>query len=271
MTKLKDALKGRLPAKELRLVPTSFDVVGSIAIFSDFPQALARKEKIIAEKLMELNKNVKTVAKKIKMHKGRYRTKKIKIIAGEGTKETLHKENGAIIKLDVEKCYFSPRLSNERLRIARLVKPNEKVLVMFSGIAIYPMVIAKNSDAREIYGIELNPIAHKYAVENIKLNKIKNIQLIKGDAKKEIKKIKAKFDRIVMPLPKSADRYLESALKVAKKNATVHFYDFQAEGEFEKSVDKIKKKVKKFKVLNIVGCGQSSPRMHRVCVDFKLL
>ena len=74
-----------------------------------------------------------------------------------------------------------------------------------------------------------------------------------------------------MPLPKSADRYLESALKVAKKNAMIHFYDFQADGEFERAVDKIKKKVKKLKVLNVVKCGQSSPRMHRICIDFKLL
>jgi hypothetical protein len=43
-------------------------------------------------------------------------------MSGEKRTETTHKENGVNIKLDVEKCYFSPRLSQERLRIAKLVK-----------------------------------------------------------------------------------------------------------------------------------------------------
>ena len=73
---------------------------------------------------------------------------------------------------NVEKVYFSPRLATERLRIAKLVKKNESVLVMFSGSGAYPLVIAKNSNPNIIYGIEVNPIAHKYAEQNIFLNKI---------------------------------------------------------------------------------------------------
>ena len=36
---------------------------------------------------------------------------------------------GIILKLDIEKVYFSPRLSNERLRISKLVKTT-LILVM---------------------------------------------------------------------------------------------------------------------------------------------
>ena len=46
-------------------------------------------------------------------------------------------------------------------------KPGEKVLVMFSGCAPYPVVIGRNTKAKEIYGIELNPLAHKFAEENV--------------------------------------------------------------------------------------------------------
>lgn len=271
MVSLKDSLSKKLSKDNLKLLPSSFDVVGSIAIFSDVPKELRGVEKLIGNQLMQLNKNIKTVAKKVGFHKGKYRTKKIKIIAGEKTKEALHKENNITVKLDVEKCYFSPRLGSERLRIAKLVKPKESVLVMFSGVGIYCLVIAKNSRAKEVYGIELNPAAHKYAIENVKLNKFSNVFLIKGDVKKESSRLKKKFDRIIMPLPKSAGDFLDSASKVAKKNAIVHFYDFEHENEINMAVEKIRSKVKRFKVLRIVKCGEYSPGSYRVCVDFKIL
>lgn len=184
MKQIKELLKDKLTQKELSLVPSSFDIVGSILIFSEFPEELIKKEKIIAEAFLKELKNIKTICKKTKVYSGIYRTPKLKIITGEKTKETIHKENGVLLKLDVEKVYFSTRLSNERLRIAKLVQPEEEILVMFSGCGVYPCVISKNSHAKHIYGIEINPIGHKYAQENLKLNKIKNIELYCGDVKR---------------------------------------------------------------------------------------
>ncbi|MDD5177708.1 MAG: methyltransferase domain-containing protein [Candidatus Nanoarchaeia archaeon] len=264
---LKESLKNKLTKKELSLVPRSFDQIGNIAIFSEFPKELKKKEKLIGETLIKLNKNLKTAAIKSEKHSGRFRTKKVRIIAGEKTKGTTHKESGVILKLDVEKCYFSPRTGSERLRIAKLVKKNESVLVMFSGISPLPLVISKNSKAKEIYGIEINPVAHKYAEENIKLNKVKNVFLYKGDVKKILPKLK-KFDRILMPHPTDAASYLDLAFKHLKKNGILHFYDFQEEDNFDKAVEKIKKKAKG-KVLRVVKCGDYGPRIYRICVDFR--
>ena len=67
------------------------------------------------------------------------------------------------------------------------------MLVMFSGCGIFPVNISKNTNAKEIYGIEINPTAHKYALENIKLNKLFNIKLFKGDVNKVLPKINKKF------------------------------------------------------------------------------
>ena len=66
---------------------------------------------------------------------------------------------------------------------------------------------SKNSPAKHIVGIEKNPIGHKYALENLRLNtKIAGkIELLKGDVRKVAPKLKKKFDRILMPLPKSAE------------------------------------------------------------------
>ena len=233
---LKFYLKDKLRDKELELMPTSFDVVGDILIFSDFPKELAKKEKLIGKIILDKYHHIKTILKKTKKYSGKFRTPKLKIIAGEKRKETIHKENNVFIKLDVEKVYFSARMSSERKRIADLIKPNESVLVMFSGSGIYPLAIAKNTECKEVYGIEINPAAHKYAVENIKKNKLENkIKLFLGDVRKIMPKLNKKFDRILMPLPKGGENFLELALKYIEKNGTIHFYNFLHEGEFEKA------------------------------------
>ena len=164
-------------------------------------------------------------------------------------------------------------MSSERKRVSKLVKPDESVLVMFSGAAPYPLVIAKNTKCREVYGIEINPTAHKYALENIKKNKLENkIKLFLGDVKKVLPKLNRKFDRILMPLPKGGENFLELALKHAKKGSFIHFYDFLNENEFSKAEEKVfnvcNKSKRKCKIINVVKCGQYSPRFYRVCVDF---
>ena len=273
--RIKDFLKGKLNDKELSLVPSSFSMVGNIIIFSDFPKDLLKKEKIIGNEILKNFKHIKSVFKKTKKYSGKFRTLKLKLLAGLKSKETECKENNVRIKLNVEKVYFSPRLSEERKRIFLQVKNNEIVLVMFSGCAAYPLVIAKNSNAKEVYGIELNPIAHKYALENLKLNKLENkIKLSLGDVKKVLPKINKKFDRIIMPLPKTADNFLDIALDKINKNGIINFYCFSEENKYDKIIklinDECKKKKMQCKILNIVKCGQYSPRVVRICVDFKV-
>ncbi len=272
---LKKLLENKLTKKQLDILPSSYDMIGSILVFSDFPEKLKKKEKQVGEALIKLHKNIKTVCKKTKKFSGKYRLSKLKIIAGEKKKETVHKENNTALKLNVENVYFSPRLSTERKRVYLLVKPNESILVMFSGCGIYPVVISKNTKAKEIYGIEINPLAYKYAKENIKLNKSNNIKLFCGDVKKIVPKLNKKFDRILMPLPRGAENFLDLALKASGKNTIIHFYNFSEENNYGKLtniIDKAcKKQKKKHKILRIVKCGQFSPRVIRICIDFKIL
>ncbi|MEK6973844.1 MAG: methyltransferase domain-containing protein [Nanoarchaeota archaeon] len=261
-----------LTKKEIDLIPKSFDVIGDILVFTDFPEKLIKKEKEVGNYILKKLKNVKVVAKRTKNFSGTFRTAKLKIIAGEKRKETVHRENNCIFKLNVETCYFSSRLGNERLRIARQVKKNEIVLTMFSGVAAYPITLSKLTKSEEIYGIEINPSAHKYAQENLILNKIKNIKLIKGDVRKVMPKMKIKFDRILMPLPKDAGKFLDLAFSKIKKKGIIHFYYFLREDEIpEIGIKKIKEQKKKFKLLRVVRCGQIAPRKYRVCFDIKVL
>jgi tRNA (guanine37-N1)-methyltransferase len=271
--KLKDKLKGKLTKKQMELVPSSFDVVGDIAII-EIPLDLEKKEKIIAKALLDLHKNIKVVCKKAGLHTGIFRRQKLRIIGGERRKTTEYKENNVRMKLHVQDVYFSPRLSTERKRIMEMVKKGEDILVMFSGCAPYVLVIAKNTSAKEVYGIEINPIAHKFAIQNMILNKLNNVKLLKGDVRLVAPTLKKKFDRILMPLPLGGENFLDVALSLIKKNGTIHYYDFKEEDAFDiskkKARDACKKAKKKCKILNLKKCGQIGKRTFRICIDFKV-
>ncbi len=274
MTDLRQALREKLNKKELESLRSGFDVVGDIAII-EVPEELKKKEKIIASTVLELLKNVKTVLKKSGHRYGKYRRQKLVFLAGENKKVTIHKESNSRLKLNVETCYFSLRMGAERLRITKLVKPNERIMVMFSGIAPYPIVMARNTKLKEIIGVELNPEAHRYALENLKLNKVQDkIKLYQGDVEKIVPEL-GKFDRILMPAPQNADLFLSTALKASKKNTTIHFYCFSTIEELKNFKDKIKTACKKVKrpcrILRAVKAGQHKPRSFRWCIDFKVL
>lgn len=270
---LKEALKDKLNKNQLSQLVKSFDLIGDIAII-EIPKDLIKKQRLIAAELLNLNKNIKAVFKK-GIHKGIFRTQKLTWLSGQREKITECRENGIRLRLDVEKTYFSPRLATERKRIAEEVKKNESILVMFSGVGPYPIVISKNSNPRDIYSIEINPVAIGFQKENILINKIKNIKLFEGDVRKIGPKLNKKFDRILMPLPKGDENFLDISLGLIKKKGVVHFYDFVEEKDFpDKSIEKIKKECgklnKKFKILKTAKCGQLAPRAYRVCIDFRV-
>ncbi|MAG50807.1 hypothetical protein CL621_04185, partial [archaeon] len=86
-----------------------------------------------------------------------------------------------------------------------------------------------------------------------------------SDVRKVVPKFGKKFDRILMPLPKGAKTYLDLALKVIKSKGIIHLYMFLQEDEIKRI------KLKGFKILRRVKCGQYSPRLYRVCLDIQPL
>lgn len=283
-----EAVKERLSKEELKHLNTAFDVVGEIAII-EIDKELENKEKEIAETLLKTEKKVKTVAKKKGEHKGEFRIQDYKFLAGLDRFETVHKESGVTIELDIRKIYYSPRLVGERLRIASQIKKGESVLVMFSGVGIYPFVFARHSKASRILGVEINSDACFYASESLKLNKIKDVELVCADVRDYFKDSKEKFDmsvnrkaisdhaqkpqvfdRIVMPLPRNAGDFLDVAVKLIKKKGIVHFYFFDKEdvlNDYSRLNELFFKHFKRFKILKVVKAGQQSPGVFRLCAD----
>jgi len=254
---------------------SSFEIIGSrekaIAIV-EIPDELKKKQKEIAQEIIKKHKNVKTVLKKTSERIGIYRIKKYRIILGDKNTEVIHKESGCRFKLDPRKVYFSPREGTERLRIANQVKKNEKILVMFAGVGPFAIIISKKQPSSEIIAIEINPKAVKYMKENIKLNKTNNIIPIKGDVREKAKKYFSYFDRVIMPLPHDAEKFLNLAIKCLNKKGTIHLYTIEREDKIEQKAKKIISKIKNHKVkYKIKKVLPYSPRTNKYCIDIKLL
>ena len=133
---LRTHLKDKLEPNELELLYTSYDIVGNIAVIR-VPEALELRTQTIVEALLKTQKHVKSVLRQISPVAGDFRLRDLAWVAGEKKTETVYKEFGCLFKVDLVRCYFSPRLSYERMRITKLIQPNEVIVNMFAGVGCY--------------------------------------------------------------------------------------------------------------------------------------
>nr|WP_302577750.1 class I SAM-dependent methyltransferase family protein [Methanobrevibacter arboriphilus] len=271
---LTEHLKGKLTEKEIEDLKTSFDIIGDTVIL-EIPEDLENQKNVIGDAALAFTGR-KSVFMKKSAVEGVTRTRKLELIAGEDIYETIHKEHGVRLKLDVKKVYFSPRLATERKRLAKQVKDGEIILDMFAGIGPFPILIAKKHEV-DIYATDINKEAIKYMENNIEINKLKGkIRPILGDVKKiaEEKFIKEniRFDRIIMNLPGTAKDFLELAMTLVNNEGIIHYYEFSDGYESAiKRIEKIaKKQNKNFKILNTRKVKSSSPKEWHIVVDAQI-
>jgi len=206
------------------------------------PEPLEHHSRLIAEAIMNTHREVKSVWRQSSSVSGDYRLRSLEFLIGKKTTETHYKEHGCIYKTDLKKTYFSPRLSYERLRIPKLIQRGEIVLNMFAGVGCYSISIAKHSEPKKVYSIDVNPYAFQYLNENIRLNRVEKVVVpIQGDAKTVTEnKLQNIADRVLLPLPELAYEYLDYAMLALKpEGGWIHYYDFEYAKKNENPVQKI--------------------------------
>jgi len=234
---MEEYLKGQIPPDKMEDFKKSFDIIGDVVIL-EIPDGLEREKKDIAEAALKFTKR-SAVYRKGSEVKGVIRTRELEHLAGEDRSETIHREFGTRIMLDVKKVYFSPRLATERKLIADQVQDGELVLDMFTGVGPFALNIAKLHEVK-VYAVDINPDAIKYLEQNVELNKLQErIVPLQGDVKEVLEKMDLKFDRIIMNLPGSAREFLSVAMEHLKPRGVLHYYQFSR--DMDDPVHRIKK------------------------------
>ncbi len=272
---LKKALEDVLSKKESEELFSAFDQIGDIIVVR-IPDSLVSKKEVIGKTLLEQVKTAKSVFYQSSSVEGEFRTRNLQLLAGEDKTETEYKEFGCRFLVDVEKAFFSPRLSTERDRIANLVQDGETVINMFGGVGMFSIIAAKRKKCT-VYNIDINPVAAKLCEKNIELNKLKGkIISINGDAAQIIEdKIMEEGDRTLMLLPERSDEFLNSAISATKNNGIIHYYSHIHADEKNKAstlseqhyleITPIKSKILNSKIVRAVG-----PRYFQTVVDVKI-
>ena len=222
-------------------VATGVDVVGDIAIVRT-PGLKAKEKKKLGSALLEEMTNVASVFEQEGPVEGEYRLRKLRHLAGKRRTLTVHRENGCTFKVDVAKCYFSPRLSTERLRVAEECRPGEEVLNMFAGVGPFSIPIAKKG--LPVTSCEVNSYACDLHRWNDTANRVDRlVSVTNEDAQTLPKVLKTKFDRILMPHPSMADKFVPAALRLAGKRCVVHYYRHVLGRDEEEAGDTLKKEI----------------------------
>jgi tRNA (guanine37-N1)-methyltransferase len=222
---LKNVLSNILAPDEVSQVYSAFDQIGDIVIIK-IPDELMSKKNLIADAILAHVKTAKAVFAQVSPVKGDYRVRNLEFVAGNNRTITEYKEHGCRFRVDVTKTYFSPRLSTERLRIAKMVSEGEIIVNMFAGVGTYSIVMAKMNKTCTVYSIDSNAVAAELCEVNAKLNKVHDrVISIHGDATEVIKdKLAGRADRVLMPLPERAKEFIDSAVLALNKNGIVHYF-----------------------------------------------
>ncbi|MFH0815707.1 MAG: class I SAM-dependent methyltransferase family protein [Methanobacteriota archaeon] len=209
------------------LLPSSFDIVGDVAIFK-LPDELAPHATEIGKAMLAANRNLASAALDQGVE-GELRVRSLKVVAGRQSTRTVHREYGIELELDLAQVYFSPRLANERWRIAQLVAKGERVLDMFCGVGPFSILIAKKAKPSSVTCVDANAHAIEFLRANIARNKAGSVSAHHGDARELAPKL-GPADRIIMNLPHSAHEFLPEALKASAPGAWLHVYQVVDKG-----------------------------------------
>ena len=273
-----EALSQIFQGEQLKRALTGVDVIGDLAVIK-IPRGWEDRKYEIGEILLTRLNNVNGVFRQTTPTSKGEKVRGIEWLAGKKDTVTTYTEYGCNFRVNIATVYFSPRLSYERLRVARLAKKGEVIVNMFAGVGTFSIIMAKIAGSHRVYSIDKNPESFKYMLENVARNGMNDIVIpILGDAKEATTNLVGLADRVLMPLPELAYEYLPYGLSCIKTRGCIHIYIHQpAESRglaVKESVAETKRRIDgKARVENISGRVVRSVgrRLYQVVVDAQVV
>jgi len=248
-----------------------FEIVGDVALLEPEENAEA------GEALVEADNGIVT-ALRVESHvEGEERTRRMSHVAGERKTRTVHREYGREFVVDLTDVYFTPRLAEERERVASQVGADESVFDMFAGVG--PFTVAAAERGADVVASDINESAVELLRENAERNSVaESVTAHNEDGRSVASRVAEEggADRVYMNLPHTADEFLEAATEAASEEAVVHYYDIRHEDDlFEGAVEDIRTAAETagygVEVLERVVVRSYAPYDYNVCVDARLV
>jgi len=155
---------------------------------------------------------------------GELRRPQVEVLCGTSA-ETEVVEHGSRWRLDASKLMFAAGNRTERLRLARLVRSDERVADLFAGIGYFTVPAARAQPTARFVAVEKNPLAFGYLEENLRLNGVASrVRAVLGDNRAVSLEAHA-FDRVVLGyLPSSLPWLSRTVGLLARPYGTVHVH-----------------------------------------------
>lgn len=215
LVELPEALRSELPR--------SFDVVGDIVLIR-LPESLTSYGEEIGRALLAFVPGARVVGRDDGVH-GAARRRRIVRLAGDGGWATRHKENGLSLDVDLERAYFSPRLSREHERVARAVGPGERVLDLCCGVGPFALTIAHRGLAREVVAVDANPDAVALLRTNLRrLGLEERVRVVEDDVGRFLPRA-GLARQAILNLPHEGIKYVPSVGNAVEPSGTLHYYE----------------------------------------------
>ena len=203
------------------LLPDKWEKFGSVGVIKLSP-ALEKHGREVAEAYASVL-GLKAVLQDKAGITGQFRTPTTKVLLGTDT-VTTHVENQVKYRFDAAKIMFSSGNMEERIRMASVRCDGDVVVDMFAGIGYFSLPLAVYQSPSRIVACEINPVAHGYLIENIRLNHAeKRIKPFLGDNRDLPGESIA--DRVIMGYVKTTHESLPAAMRLLKSGGIVHYHE----------------------------------------------
>ena len=274
--KLIEIIRKDLSEEEIKLVPKGFQKTGKMIIIN-LPVELREKFSVIGEGILRVFSDVKTVCVKTGEITGEFRRPQLKVIAGENNMVVENFENSVWFCYDASKIMFAKGNVSERGRLAKLIKPFETIVDMFVGIGYFSLPIAKKNPTARIYGIDKNPNSVYWLFRGKEKNGLKNMEIILGDSKEEVKNLIEKgviADRVLMGYLPPPEEFVSTALSILKKGGMVHYDALIRTDNVEEDLEAVRQLFcvdgRRAEIINPQRVKSYRPKVDHYVVDLKV-
>lgn len=262
----------REKAESLGLWRHSYHQVGDILVFNAKREEELPALREIAGFFLQKLPHARAAYAKLETT-GVERTPRLVHLAGERRTRTRVREHGVEIAVDISRAYYNPRLAEEHHRVALEVGDGELVADMFAGVGGFCLHIATLRKATVVCN-DVNPHATLLATEGVlaNLNRMRGeVYVLNMDARDlplVFRRLRA--SRVIMNHPTGSLNYLDTALRIAARDAVVHLYMLLGR---EKPPEKAlpSKLESRFEILAWRRVLDHSPSKHIVRIDLRVL